>query len=135
MAAFNPAAIKPASKSTEFNKANNTRAAKDVLLAGIDGQLALYKDPKAEGRRWFTVGKTETLLTLRYGNKALVLKDGETSVTFLNDQFEGAMAYYKDLVSRDAFKDQLAELEQSRSARTDKMRETRAAKKQEPKNT
>lgn len=131
MPAFNASLIKPASKSAEFNKTNNTRAAKDVLLAAIDGQLALYKDPKAEGRRWFTVGKSETLLTLRYGNKALVLKDGETSVTVPNDQFEGAMAYFKDQVGKDAYKDQLAELEKGRAARTDKMRQTRQQRKAE----
>jgi hypothetical protein len=133
MATFNPAAIKPASKSTEFGQSGNTRAAKDVLLAGIDAQLALYKDVSAEGRRWFTVGKSETLVTLRYGNKALVLKDGEKSVTVPNDQFEGAMAYFKDQVTKDVYKDQLAELEKGRADRTNKMRETRAAKKQETK--
>jgi hypothetical protein len=129
MAAFNPAAIKPASKSTEFGQTGNTRAAKDVLLTGIDAQLALYRDPKAEGRRWFTIGKSETMLTLRYGNKALVLKDGEKSVVVPNDQFEPAMAYFKEQVGKDAYADQLTELEKGRAARTDKMRATRAQKK------
>lgn len=133
MATFNPTAIRPASKSTEFGQSGKIRAAKDVLLAGIDGQLALYKDAKAEGRRWFNVGKSETLVTLRYGNKALVLKDGEKSVTVPNDQFEGALAYFKDQVSKDVFRDQLAELEKARADRTNKMRETRAAKKAEQK--
>lgn len=130
MATFNPAAIKTASKSAEFNKQGNSRSAKDVLLAGIDQQLKLFKDVKAEGKRWFTVGKSETLLTLRYGNRALVLKDGEKSVTVPNDQFEGAMAYFKDQVQKDAFIDQLSELEKSRTERTDKMRATRKAKKE-----
>lgn len=129
MAAFNPAAIKPASKSTEFGQTGNTRAAKDVLLAAIDAQLALYKDPKTEGRRWFTIGKSETMLTLRYGNKALVLKDGEKSVVVPNDQFEPAMAYFKEQVGKEAYADQLTELEKGRAARTDKMRATRAEKK------
>lgn len=129
MTAFNPNNIKPASKSTEFNKQGNTRSAKDVLLSGIDQQLKLFKDVKAEGRRWFTVGKTETLLTLRYSNRALVLKDGEKSVTVPIDQFESAMAYFKDQVGKDAYKDQLATMETANEDRKTKMRSTRANKK------
>lgn len=129
MATFNAALIKPASKSSEFNKQSNTRSAKDVLLAAIDQQIKLFKDVKADGRRWFTVGKSETLLTLRYGNRALVLKDGEKYVTIPNDQFEPAMAWFKEQVAKDAYKDQLSELEVSRTARTDKMRATRAERK------
>ncbi|MBB5709424.1 hypothetical protein [Sphingomonas xinjiangensis] len=131
MAAFNPASIKPASKSAEFSKQGNGRAAKDVLLSAIDTQLALFKDPKKEGRRWFTVGKSETLLTLRYSNRALVLKDGEKSVAVPNDQFVGAMAYFKGEVEKGTYADQLTELEAANEERKTKMRNTRASKKAE----
>ena len=129
MAAFNPNAIKPASKSTEFGSTGNARSARDVLLSGIDSQLKLFKDPKAEGRRWFTVGKSETLLTLRYSNRALVLKDGEAKVVVPNDQVEGAFAHFKAEVEKGTFADQLTTLEKANEGRRDKMRQTRAAKK------
>jgi len=134
MAAFNPSVLKPASKSVEFNKdVANARSAKDVLTQGIDKQIELFKNPKAEGRRWFTIGKSETLLTLRYSNRALVLKDGEKSVVVPNDQFEAAMAYFKEQVGKDAYADQLAELEKANESRKTKMRATRSAKKAEAK--
>lgn len=131
--AFNPSILTPASKSAEFAKSDNVRSAKDTLLNGIDEQLKRYKDPKLDGKKWFTVGKTETAISLRYGNKALVLKDGETLVTVPNAQFEAAMAYYKEQVEKDAFKDQLAELEKGVKAKREKMLATRAANKGKPK--
>lgn len=133
MAQFNPSAIKPASKSAEFSKAAGQRSARDVLLAGIDSQVALFKDPKAEGRRWFTAGQKEIAFSLRYSNRALVLVDGEKQVVVPTDQFEAALTYYKGEVGKGVFDAQLAEMAKAVDARKDKMRATRAGKKAEPK--
>lgn len=129
MAAFNPAMLVPASKSTEFNKLPGTRSAKATLLASIDNQLKLFKDPKADGRRWFQSGKTETAFTLRYGNKALILKDGEKQLVVPTADFEAAMTYFKGEVEADKFADQLTELEAAGQAKSAKMRKTREEKK------
>ena len=128
MAAFDPKNIKPASKSVEFNKAPGQRSAKATLLAGIDTQVKLFKDPKAEGRRWFQSGKTETAFSLRYGNKALVLVDGEKQVVVPTADFEAALAYFKGEVAADKYADQLAVLEKAGAERTTKMQATRKAK-------
>lgn len=132
MTAFNVANLKPASKSTEFASGNSAaRSAKAVLLAGIDNQLALYKDAKKEGRRWFTVGKTEIAFSLRYQNKALKLFGEEKVVTCPVDQFEGAMAHFRKEVEKGAYKDQLTVMEAAGSNRLEKMRKARVEKKGE----
>lgn len=129
MATFNPNIIKAASKSVEFGEQRNVRSAKDVVLQGISRQLELFKDAKAEGKRWFVIGKSETLLTIRYSNKALVLKDGEKQVAIPNGQLEAALEYFKGEVAADKYADQLAVMEKANEGRRDKMRATRAAKK------
>lgn len=129
MAAFNLSVLKPASKSVEFGDGKEARSAKDVLLAGIDNQLKLWRDSKLEGRRWFTAGKAEVAIQLRYQNKALVLIGNEKTVVCPVDQFEGAMAHFRKEVEADKYKDQLALLEQAGAGRLEKMRKTRSERK------
>lgn len=129
MANFSLALIKPVSKSTEFGQTSNARSAKEVLLTGIEQQLKLFREPATEGRRWFRSGKSETAFALKYSNRALVLVDGETQAVVPTDKFEDALAYFKAEVSKGVFDEQLKALEGARTERTNKMRATRAAKK------
>lgn len=130
--AFNPSAIRPASKSTEFSaSATNKRDPKSVLMASIDSQLAMFKEPKMDGKRWFTAGKAEIAFTLRYSNRALTLVDNESKVVVPTNQFEAAMLYYKEQAGKGQFDAQLATLADAVGARGEKMKATRAAKKAE----
>lgn len=128
-AAFDPAQIVPASKSKEFSAAGNAqRSSKAILLAGITKQIKMFNDPSVEGRAWFKAGKSEVALTLRIASRQLKLAGEETRVVVPLDAFEAAMNYYKEQVEAGAFDDQLTEIDSKRSARLDKLRETRAKK-------
>jgi hypothetical protein len=129
MANFDPKLLVPASKSKEFNGAAVTKTPKSILAAGIDKQIALFKKPSEEGRRWFTLGDKEVAIRLKFANKAIPLAGNEDTVVVPRDQFEGAMLYLKGEAEKGAYDAPLAELAKGREDRTNKMRATRAAKK------
>ena len=132
MAAFNPNALKPASQIEEFANAGNApRTAKGVVLDGITKQLALFKDPKADGRRWFTSGKTHTAFTIRVANKPLKLKGEETKLAVETKDFEAALDYFAKEIEKGTFDGQLNAATEAMNARKEKMRATRASKKNE----
>ncbi|WP_022682124.1 hypothetical protein [Sphingobium bisphenolivorans] len=128
MAAFNPNALKSVSAVADLG-ATGKRTARDVVLEGIKQQLKLLADPKVEGRRWFRSGVSDTAFSIRYGNTALKLRGQETQLAVETKSFSDALNYFSDEIAKGKFDDQLAELEKARATRTDKMRETRAAKK------
>jgi hypothetical protein len=134
MTTFNASVIRPASKSVEFalSSTPGKRTPKEVLLLGIAKQIALFKEPKLEGRRWFKAGKSEMAFTLRYSNKPLVLVDDETQVVVPTEQFEAAMKYYQGEVTKGTFDAQLEKLGLLVDARKLKMAKTRAANKAKP---
>jgi len=125
---FNPNALKPASQVAEFADKSGARTAKQVVLAGIKKQLALFKDPKAEGKRWFTSGATHTAFTLRVQNKALKLQDDETKLAVETKDFEAAMDYFTKQIEAGALDKQLDEATKAMEVRKEKMATTRAAK-------
>jgi hypothetical protein len=130
MTAFSPNMIVPAAKSNEFaGDTSNKRTVKAMLLDGIKRQVELFKDPKADGRRWFQVGKVETAISLRVQNKSLKLIGDESKVVVPTEHVEAAFTHYAAEVTADKFKDQLAELQKSVDARRDKASKTRAANK------
>ena len=131
--AFNPTALKSVAAVADLS-ATGKRTARDVVLDGIKAQLALFAEPKKEGRRWFRSGATDTAFSLRYGNTALKLRGDEQQLAVETKSFPDAMNYFADEVKAGKFDKQLAELEKARAARTDKMRATRAEKKDKPKN-
>ncbi|WP_454883975.1 hypothetical protein [Sphingomonas oryzagri] len=126
--AFNPTALKSVASVADLSDNKGKRSAKATVLEGIKSQLALFADPKAEGRRWFRSGATDTAFQLKYGTTALKLKGDETQLAVETKLFPEAMAYFSAEVEKGKFDDQLAVLEKARAARTDKMRATRAAK-------
>lgn len=131
MAAFNPTALKSVSAVADLN-ATGKRTARDVVLEGIKTQLKLFAEPKTDGRRWFRSGASDTAFSIRYGNTALKLRGNETQLAVETKSFPDALNYFSDEIGKGKFDDQLAALEKARATRTDKMRETRAAKKVKP---
>ncbi|MCW2412920.1 MULTISPECIES: hypothetical protein [unclassified Sphingobium] len=128
MTKFNPSMIVPVSKSVEFSGEEQGRTAKHILLEGIDNQIALYKEPTKNGRRWFTIGKEEVSLTLRVNNKALPLLGTETKVAVPLAHFEDAMLHFKAQVEAGEMDAALATADEGIATRRSKMRETRKAK-------
>ncbi|GFE72395.1 hypothetical protein [Novosphingobium sp. TCA1] len=127
---FNPSMIVPASKSKEFNATpDEKRTAKTILIDGIKRQIELSKDVKAEGKRWFVVGKEETAISLRVNNKPIKIVGEETKVTVPNEHFEAAMTHYKAEIEKGAFDAQLADADKAITARRTKLKATRAANK------
>lgn len=133
--AFNPTLIVPASKSKEFAGEADAgkRTARNILLDGIDKQIKLFKDPKADGRRWFVVGTNEVALTLRINNRAIPLAGEEVKVAVPVAHFEDAMNFYKSEVQAGTFDALLNAADERREARLTKLRATREAKKSEKK--
>lgn len=130
MAAFNPSMIVPASKSNEFaQSAQLERSAKSILLEGIERQLKLYKDPKADGRRWFTVGEKEIAISLRVNNKPLPIVGTETKVAVPVAHFEDAMKHFASEVKAGKFDAVLADADKAIASRREKLRKTRASRK------
>jgi len=125
--AFNPTALKSVSSVADLD-AKGKRTAKATVLEGIKKQLALFADPKAEGRRWFRSGATDTAFSVRYGASLLKLKGEETQLAVETKLFVEAMGYFAAEVEKGTFDAQLNELEKGREARVAKMRSTRAAK-------
>ena len=129
MTKFDPKFIVPASASKEFQGEKIKRTAKDVLLDGIKRQLELFTDPKADGRRWFTVGKQEVALSLRVGNKPLKLVGEETKVVVPLAMFEEAMKHFSDRATAGEFDPQLVSIGAAMESRSVKISASRAAKK------
>ena len=127
--AFNPSAFKSVSSVADL-KETAKRSARDVVLAAIDRQIALFDDPKADGRRWFKSGATHTAFSIRYANTPLKLKGEETQLAVETQLFKDAMVYFAEEIAKGKMDEQLNALEKNRMARTEKARTTRAAKKQ-----
>lgn len=134
MAAFNPTALKPASQVAEFaDKGTAQRTAKQVVLDGIKRQIELFRDPKAEGRRWFTSGATMTAFTLRVSNKPLKLQGEETKLAVETKDFEAALGYFAKEIEAGKLDAQLDVATKAMDERKGKMRATRASRKAQPK--
>lgn len=138
MAKFDPAMLVPASSEKNTSAA---RSAKDVALANIDKQKHLFLNPEAEGKRTFTVDGARVAFTLRVSNQALVLGQYEVDgvkadvkeMTVPKANFSDALDYFADKVKAGEFEVQLAALDAKKTARTTKLKATRAGKKEEAK--
>jgi hypothetical protein len=125
--AFNPTALKSVSAVADLTTTGK-RSARDVVLEAIKTQIALFNEPKKEGRRWFRSGANDTAFSIRYANTALKLKGEETQLAVETKLFPEALAYFADEIGKGKFDQQLEALEKARAARTEKMRETRKSK-------
>lgn len=125
--AFNPTALKSVSAVADLTTTGK-RSARDVVLEAIKTQIALFNEPKKEGRRWFRSGANDTAFSIRYANTALKLKGEETQLAVETKLFPEALAYFADEIGKGKFDQQLEVLEKARAARTEKMRATRKSK-------
>ena len=138
MSKFNPAMLVPASLEKNTSAA---RSAKDVALANIEKQKHLFNTPEDNGKRTFTVDGNRVAFTLRVSNQALVLGQYEVDgvkadvkeMTVPKANFAEALDYFADKVKAGEFDVQLAALDEKKTARTAKLKQTRAGKKAEAK--
>lgn len=134
--AFDPKNLIPASQVAAFGKSGGQRTTKQVALDNIKKQIALFKDPKAEGKRNFKTEGDRTAFTIRINNTAMVLEVADVKgtkveikeMTAPTAEYEAAMLYYAGRIEKGDFDAQLEALGKKRDARSAKMKETRAAK-------
>jgi hypothetical protein len=115
--------VKPASQVAEFAKSGPRapKTAAEVVAAAIDKQMELFKNPKAEGRRWFEQKGDNVGFTIRYANSPLKLIGDETHVVVPKGRFVEVLTEIKADVIAGAFKDQLGASEAKVRQRTAKM--------------
>lgn len=139
MAKFNPSLLAPA---VAANAASAQRSAKEVALANIAKQAHLFKTPEDDGKRTFkSIEGGRVQFTLRVSNTPLVLGQYEVDgvkadvreMTVPAANFAEALDYFADKVKAGEFDVQLAALDEKKTARTAKLKQTRAGKKVEAK--
>lgn len=139
MSKFNPTMLKPA---VAANAASAQRSAKEVALANIAKQAHLFKTPEDDGKRTFkSIDGGRVQFTLRVSNTPLVLGQYEVDgvkadvreMTVPAANFAEALDYFADKLKAGEFDVQLAALDEKKTARTAKLRKTRASKKVEAK--
>lgn len=139
MATFDPKNLVPATTVADFAKTGGQRTTKAVALDNIAKQIELI-DAKREGRRsfWDTVldGKrsytgqgSHVGFTIRVSNKALKLQGDIQELAVPRADFRAALEHFAKEIEADKFKDQLSALDGARTARTAKMKVTRAGKR------
>lgn len=135
MTKFNPSLLVPAAAVAT----SAARTAKEVALANIGKQKHLFLHPEEEGKRTFKLSEDgkQVSFTLRVSNTPLVLgqydvdgvKSDVREMSCPKTAFVDALDYFKDKVEAGEFDAQLAALDDKKTARTDKLRQTRATKK------
>lgn len=141
MSKFNPNMLVPAAKVEDFVKPGAQRSVQAVALDNIAKMKHLFQHPEEDGKRNYKVSGNNVSFTIRVNNTALVLgqyeQDGVTAdvreMAVPKANFIDALDYFADKVKAGEFETQLASLDEKRTARTTKMRSTRAAKKAQAK--
>ena len=137
--AFDPKNLVAATSVEALAQAGARRGTKAVTLDNIARQIELI-DPKRDGKRtfWDTVvdGKrsytgqgSHVGFTIRVANRALRLQGDVQELAVPKSDFRAALEHFAREVAADKFKAQLDALDGAREQRTNKMRETRKAKK------
>ena len=136
MARFDPKLLVPALAA---DKGSAARTAKDVALANIAKMKEQFAAGEgAEGKVNFKpVDGGRLAFTIRVSNTPLILErtkveDTDVEVremTIPAANFNEALDYYADRIKAGEYDAQLATLSEKKASRTDKLRETRAAKK------
>lgn len=138
MSKFSPAMLIPAAQLEGFKSAARTLHA--VALDNINKMKEQHAAGEgAEGKLNFKLVGDKMAFTVRVNNTALVLErvkvqDTDVDVKEMSvpkAHFTDALDYYADRIKAGEYDAQLAALEEKRTARTDKMRSTRATKKAE----
>ncbi|KQO09416.1 hypothetical protein [Sphingomonas sp. Leaf242] len=136
MSKFNPSMLVPALAA---DKASAARSAKDVALANINKMKEQHAAGEgAAGKINFkAIDGGRTQFTIRVSNTPLVLErtkveDTDVEVkemTVPTANFTDALDYYADRIKAGEYDAQLASLTEKKTARTEKLRTTRATKK------
>lgn len=137
MSKFSPSMLVPAAQ-IEGVKQGNGRTLTQVALDNINKMKEQFAaGDAAEGKRNFKPVGDKVAFTIRVNNTALVLgtydEGGVTAdvkeMAVPKAHFVEALDFYAERIKVGEFEPQLDALEGKRSARTDKMRSTRAAKR------
>jgi hypothetical protein len=139
--AFDPKNLVPVSAVAALAGVVGQRTTKAVALDNIKKQIELI-DPKRDGKRsfWDTTkeGKksytgqgSHVAFTIRVGNQALKLQGDITELAVPKADFRAALEHFAKEIDAGKMDQQLAALDGKRAARTDKMRSTRAGKKEQ----
>lgn len=133
--AFDPKLLAPSAAVATLAK-GAPKSVKNIALDSIDRQLALLADPKLEGKRTFRVVGEAAAFSIRVGAQSLELEvflDGKPARTreasVPAKVLKDALLYYRGKVDAGDYKDQLDGLADGRTARVEKMRSTRAARR------
>ncbi len=133
--AFDPKNLAPAATIEAFAKTAGARSTKQVAIDNIQKMIALYADQKLEGKRNYKQAGNAISFTVRVNNTAMDLEvyvNGKPALTkepsIPADQFVDALNYYVKQIEDGKYDPQLKLLDEKRTARTDKMRTTCAAK-------
>lgn len=137
MAKFNPSLLVPA---VAADKGSAARSAKDVALANINKMKEQFQAGEAaEGKVNFKpVDGGRLAFTIRVSNTPLVLERTKVQDTDVDVRemtvpaanFTDALDYYADRIKAGEYDAQLATLTDKKTARTEKLRTTRAARKE-----
>lgn len=138
MARFDPKLLVPAIAA---DKSSAARSAKDVALANINKMKEQHAAGEgAEGKINFKpVDGGRLAFTIRVSNTPLVLERTKVQDTDVDVRemtvpaanFNDALDYYADRIKAGEYDAQLATLTEKKTARTEKLRTTRAGKKAE----
>lgn len=138
MARFNPNMLQPAQAQSNTS---NARSATEVALANIDKMREQYAaGDGAEGKLNFRKAEDGRIaFTIRVSNTALVLErtkveDTEVEVkemTVPEANFTDALNYYADRIRGGEYTAQLEALTARKAARAEKLKATRAQKKEQ----
>ncbi len=136
MAKFSPDMLVPALAA---DKVATSRTAKDVALVNINRMKEQHAAGEgAEGRKNFKgIAGNRIEFTIRVSNTPLVLErtkveDTEVEVSAMTvpaANFTDALDYYADRIKAGEYDAQLAALTEKKTARTNKLKQTRATKK------
>ena len=138
MARFDPKLLVPANQVEGFAKPATQRSVVQVALDNINKMKEQFAaGDAAEGKLNFKLAGDKIAFTIRVNNTALILErvkvqDTDVEVREMavpKANFTDALDYYADRIKAGEYTAQLETLSASRTARTDKMRTTRAAKK------
>ena len=138
MARFDPKMLVPA---VAVDKGSAARTAKEVAIANIAKMKEQFAAGEgAEGKLNFKpVDGGRLAFTIRVSNTPLVLERTKVQDTDVDVRemtvpaanFTDALDYYADRINAGEYDAQLATLTEKKTARTDKLRTTRAARKAE----
>lgn len=106
-------------EGSEFS-ASGKSSPRERFTANLSAQLAMFKDPKVEGKRHFEVKGENVKFVARMGNMAVELVQGKRAVVFPKAQFAAILEAIVADVEKGSFDEQLNKIAENYSQRRKK---------------